>query len=64
MVFSQPICVSLMPWLCVKLNYFKIISAFVDVRQKQFWQNYFRGLLHLMDIFQPNMFNVGEIILK
>ena len=27
----------LMPWLHVKWNYFKIISAFVDVRLKQFY---------------------------
>jgi len=27
----------MMPWLHVKYNYFKIISAFVDVRLKYFY---------------------------
>jgi len=57
-----------MSWLHVKCNYFKIISAFVDVRLKQFhfsaWKlawNYFRGWVSLRIFF--NMFNVAEEIL-
>ena len=64
-----------MPLLHVKWNYFEIFSAFVDVRLKLFlfqrvetclklFQNYFRGLLQLVNILQPvqSRWNNFEII--
>ena len=58
-----------MPWLHVKYNYLSIrrrpseIILFQRIKIcLKLLQNYFRGLLQLMNIF--NMFDVAEIIMK
>ena len=63
----------LMPWLHVKYNYFKIISAFVNVHLKSFYVSMWKLALNYFKIISEaycsswifsNVFSVAEIILK
>ena len=57
----------LMPWLHVKQNYFKIISAFVDVPAEIILPKIILKLFHeayCSSCIFTDVFNVAEIILK